>query len=290
MDALMFNGCVIPNRLPFIEKSARLVFNDLGVNLIDAPFNCCPDPVGIASISEKTWLTLGARNLAIGEKQNKKIISFCNGCSETLIGVKYSLSHNKEDLKEVNKILKKKGYSYKGNAQVSHFVRSLIEDIGIDKIKKLVKKPLNGLKVATHTGCHYARPSDWIQWDDPLDPKCLDELVMAVGAEPVKYTEKTLCCGSAVDRTNSKIALEIARRKLQSIADAGAQCIVLNCPSCFQQFDTVQRLVNKEFGTNFKIPVLYITELIALSFGYSPSEIGLKFHTIKLKTLFPESK
>jgi heterodisulfide reductase subunit B len=281
MDALVFAGCVIQNRLPFLEKSARLVFKEMGINLEDAPFSCCPDPVGVAAISEKTWLTLGARNLCLGEKANKKIISLCNGCSETLIGVKNVLAHDKESLKEINHILSAKGYKYNDTAQISHFVRSLIEDVGIDKIKKKIKKPLTDLKVATHTGCHYARPSAWIQWDDPLNPKCLDDLVTALGAETVPYTEKTLCCGSAVDRTNSDVALEIAKKKFQSVVDAGADCMAINCPSCFQQFENSQRLVNKKFGTDFKIPIFYITELIALAFGYKPDDLGIKFHTVK---------
>lgn len=281
MDALLFAGCVIPNRLPFLEKSARIVFKDLGINLEDASFSCCPDPVGVAAISEKAWLALGARNLCLAEKVNKKIISLCNGCSETLIGVKDTLANDKHEFEEINHILGTKGYKYKGTAQVSHFVRSLVEDIGLDKITKRIKKPLTGLKVATHTGCHYARPSSWIQWDDPLNPKCLDDIVNALGAQSVPYTEKMLCCGSAVDRTNSEVALEVARKKLQSILEAKADCIVLNCPSCFQQFENAQRLVNKKFGTDFKIPVFYITEMIAMAFGYKPDDLGIKFHTIK---------
>jgi len=289
MDVLPFFGCVIPNRLPFLEKSAKLVFKDLGINFIEVPFSCCPDPVGIAAVSEKAWVTLGARNLSIAEKENKKIVSFCNGCAETLIGVKHYIEHNKEEFEEIREILKKKGYNYKGTAEINHFVRYLIEGIGIEKIKKCVKNPLNGLKVATHTGCHYARPSDWIQWDDPLNPKCLDELVKAIGAEAINYTEKTLCCGAAVDRVNSKIALEIAKRKFQSITESGAQCIALNCPACFQQFDNIQKNVNKEFGTNFQIPIFYITELMAIAFGHSPEELGFKFHSTKLKSIFPDS-
>ena len=43
----LFTGCVIPNRLPFLEKSARLVFEKLDIILEDAPFTCCPDPITV---------------------------------------------------------------------------------------------------------------------------------------------------------------------------------------------------------------------------------------------------
>lgn len=285
MKAKLFTGCVIPNRLPFLEKSARLVFKDLGIQFIDAPFSCCPDPVGVAAISEETWLTLGARNLALGEKDNQPIVSLCNGCSETLIGVKHALSHDNKSLAKVNDRLKSKGYNYKGDAVVKHFIQNLIEDVGLEKIKKNVKRPLKGLKVATHTGCHYNRPSEIIQWDDPFEPKHLDALVDAVGAESIDYDEKMLCCGSAVARTNDEVAIEVAYRKFKSLTDAGAECIILNCPSCFQQFENTQRLVSKAKDENFKIPILYITEIMALAFGYSPDELGFKFHRIKPKKL-----
>ena len=135
----MFVGCVIQNRLPFIEKSARLVLTKLGIDLEEELFTCCPDPVGVSAISEKTWLTLAARNLSLGEKDNTEILSLCNGCTETLLMVKHALKHDKKKLKEVKEILDKKGYKYYGNAKVNHFVRTLVEDIGIKKIEKVVK-------------------------------------------------------------------------------------------------------------------------------------------------------
>ncbi|MBD3352546.1 MAG: hypothetical protein GF364_13745 [Candidatus Lokiarchaeota archaeon] len=285
MQALLFAGCTISNRLPFLEKSARLVFKDLGIEFIDAPFTCCPDPVGVQAISEKTWLTLGARNLCLAEQEKKKIISLCNGCSETLIGVKSCLDHDKESLNEVKKVLSKKGYDYKGTSETFHFIRSLIEDVGIGKIKEKVKRPLKGLKCATHTGCHYMRPSDWIKWDDPLEPKYLDVLVNAVGAEALDYEEKMLCCGAGVDRTNNEVGLEVAHRKYKGATEADANCLVVNCPACFQQFENTQRDVSKKYEEKYKIPVFYITELIALAFGYNPEDLGLRYHRNRPKKL-----
>ena len=287
----LFTGCVIPNRLPFLEKSARLAFEKLGVSLQDEAFTCCPDPVGIKAISEKTWLTLAARNLTLGEKDNTEILSLCNGCTETLEMAKHTLQHNKESFKEINEILGKKGYEYKGNARVTHFVTMLVEVIGIKKIKKVVKEtwvdrgektnPVKGLKVAAHPGCHYNKPSKILRWDDPDDPKYLDELIRAIGCVPVKYDEKNLCCGSAVLRTKEDIGIEINRIKYQSVTDAGAQLIAVNCPTCFRVLESNQRKVNRKFEKNYTIPVYYITELMALAFGYTPEELGIKFHTIR---------
>ena len=291
----LFTGCIIKHRLPFLEKSARIVLEKLGVNLQDEQFTCCPDPVGIAAISKKTWLTLGARNLALGEKDKTEILSLCNGCTESLQMVKHILQKDKNSLKEINEILGKKGYKYNKKAKVIHFVKLLVEDIGINKIKEIVEEtwrdrggkrnPVEGLKVASHPGCHYNKPSEILKWDNPDDPKYLDQLIQAIGGIPITYEEKTLCCGSAIYRTKEDIGIEISRKKYQNVTEAGAQVITVNCPSCFQTLESNQRKVNLKFEKNYTIPVFYITELMALAFGHNPEEIGIKFHTVG-KTLF----
>jgi heterodisulfide reductase subunit B len=292
----LFTGCVIPNRLPFLEKSARLVFEKLGMALEDAPFTCCPDPIGVAAISEKAWLTLAARNLTLGEKDNAEIMSLCNGCTESLTLAKHTLKHDKQKMKEVREILNTKGIQYKGDASVNHFVTVLVEDIGVGKIKKMVEEtwveneekrnPIKGLKIATHPGCHFNRPSDVLKWDDPNDPQYLEELIKAIGGVPIYYEEKTLCCGSGVHRTKKDVAYELCRRKYQSATDAGAQLMAVNCPACFQSLESSQRPVNKIYEKNYMIPIFYITELIALAFGYKPDELGLKFHAVGKKMEF----
>lgn len=292
--AILFPGCVIKNRLPFLEKSARLVFNKLGVEIEDAPFVCCPDPCGVASISEESWLILAARNLTFGEEDNKVILSLCNGCSETLLRAKHVLKHDRKKLKEVKFILNSKRYYYRGKTEVAHFVKTLYKDIGVKKIKEIVedtwasndekKNPIEGLRIAVHPGCHYNKPSEVLRWDNPRDPKYQEKLIKAIGGIPVKYKEKTLCCGAGVTRTREDIGFEIIRRKYNSAREAGAKIISVNCPACFQQLESNQRSVNKKFEESYMIPIFYITELIAIAFGYTPAEIGLKFHSIGKKT------
>lgn len=293
---ILFPGCIIRNRLPFLEKSARFVFEKLNFDLKDAPFVCCPDPVGVASISQKAWLTLAAYNLTFGEIENREILSLCNGCTETLVRANHTLKHNKKSLKETNDILEKNGYKYNNNAKVTHFVKTLVEDIGVKKIRKIVKdtwashsnkrNPLENLRIASHPGCHYNRPSEVLKWDNPINPLYQEKLIKAIGGIPVDYTEKMLCCGSCVTRTREDIGLEIIRTKFQSVKEAGAQLVSVNCPACFQMMESYQRRVNKKFEESFNIPILYITELIALAFGYTPEEIGLKFHMVRKGKVF----
>jgi heterodisulfide reductase subunit B len=280
----MFQGCVIGNRIPFIEASARKVFDKLGIKTSDAAFACCPDPVGFNSTDHLSWLAMAARNLTIAEQEEKDIISLCNGCFQTLKLVNQELKHDDHEKEKINKILSTVGREFKGTINVKHFVETLHE-VGAEKIKEQVKKDLTGLKVACHTGCHYNRPSEIVQTDDPMNPVKLREVVAASGAIPVDYQEEVLCCGTGVGNTEEEPSMQILANKLSSAMNAGAEAIIVNCPACYQQFDSNQKKAEKVAGTTFNIPVLYVTELLALAFGENPDDLGLKFHRTRLKAL-----
>ncbi|MFX0083524.1 MAG: CoB--CoM heterodisulfide reductase iron-sulfur subunit B family protein [Candidatus Hodarchaeota archaeon] len=276
----MFQGCVIGNRIPFIEASARKVFEKLGINTSDAAFACCPDPVGFNSTDHLSWLAMGARNLTIAESEGKDIISLCNGCFQTLKLVNEELKHDDHEKEKINKLLKTIGKEFKGTVDVKHFVEVLHDSI--EKIKENITKDISGLKVACHTGCHYNRPSEKVQTDDPMKPVKLREVVAAAGAIPVDYEEESLCCGTGVGNTEEEPAMQILANKLTSAMNAGAEALIVNCPACYQQFDNNQKKAEKINEQTFGIPVLYVTELLALVFGEDPKSLGLNFHRTRL--------
>jgi heterodisulfide reductase subunit B len=277
----LFPGCTISNRIPFIEASARKVFDILGIKTSDAAFACCPDPVGFNAVDHTSWLAMGARNLTIAEKEGKNIVSLCNGCFQTLKAVNHELSHNDHEREKINNILKTINREYKGTINVKHFVE-VLHEVGPEKIKEKIVRDLSGLKVACHCGCHYNRPSEIMQTDDPMEPTKLRELVSWIGATPVDYIEEMLCCGSGVGNTEDEPAMQVLANKVDSALDGGAEIFVVNCPSCFQQMDANQKKAGTQVNKKYNIPVLYITELMALAYGLNPDELGLKFHRIRL--------
>ena len=277
----MFEGCTIGNRIPFIEAASRKVFEKIGVETSQAPFSCCPDPTGMKSFDNDAWLAIGARNICLAEAEGKPIISLCNGCANTLRGVRHQLKHDNIKKDKINAQLAKIGKNFKGTVEIKHFVDVIKENL--NKVQGAITKQLSDLKIACHPGCHYMRPAEWMESDDPLHPKNPKEIVAATGATVVDYGEESLCCGSAVSGAYPDYGDEILKKKLLSVSKAGADVICVNCPACFQQFDTKQKDLNKKFNTNFDIPVLYITEILALAMGISSEDIGLKFHRIRLK-------
>jgi heterodisulfide reductase subunit B len=280
----LFLGCVIPARLPFLEASSRKIFEKLGIELKDVDgFSCCPDPTGIELIDHKTWLALGARNLSLCNN-NGGVISFCSGCVETLKGINHTINKDSHAKEEVNKILKKVGKKYDGKTKVKHFAEVLYENL--DKVKENIVKPLYGFKVAVHYGCHYLRPSEIINWDDPFEPTTIDTIVKALGAESVEYDQKLECCGNPVEKADKDLSLLMIDNKLKAIENSLANCVAVVCPACYQQFEFNQRELNKKNETNYEFPVFYLSELVALAFGFKPEELGFNFHRIRPTALF----
>lgn len=277
----LFPGCTIGNRIPFIEASARKVFDKLGIKTSDAAFACCPDPVGFNSVDHISWLAMGARNLSLAEAEGKDIVSLCNGCFQTLKLVNTELNHNEHEKEKINKILKEVGKEFKGSINVKHFVE-VLHDYGPEKIKEFITHDFSGLKVACHTGCHYNRPSEIVQTDDPMEPVKLRELVAATGATPIEYSEEMLCCGSGVGNAEEAPSMQLLANKFSSAVKAGADVFVVICPACFQQMDTNQKKAGTQSNNEFKVPILYLTELYALAFGFNPDDLGLKFHRSRL--------
>jgi heterodisulfide reductase subunit B len=278
----LFEGCTIGNRIPFIEAASRKVFEKVGIETSQAPFSCCPDPTGMKSFDNNAWLTIGARNLCLAEAEGKDILSLCNGCANTLRGVQHQLKHDSLKKKKVNEQLAKIGKEFKGSINVKHFVDELKDNL--DRVRGAITKPLSGLKVAVHPGCHYMRPAEWMEADDPMRPENLKKIVAESGATVVDYEEMVLCCGSAVINAYEEHGLANFKIKMDSIKKAGADVICVNCPACFQQFDTRQRDLGKKYEAEYDIPVLYITELLSLAMGATPDEIGLKFHRTRMKS------
>ncbi len=182
----------------------------------------------------------------------------------------------------VNRRLAPSGVQYRGDADVWHLVEWLSEDLGPAALSKRVVKPLWGMRIAVHYGCHLLRPSPAIRWDSPTAPTKFEQLVRALGATVVDYETKMDCCGNALDRVGERQAsLDMCERKLSDIRDQGADALVVSCPSCFLQFDLNQATQLRAAG-EAGVPVFYITELIALALGMDPSELGLDMHRVSV--------
>jgi len=272
---LLFLGCTIPYRVSSYEVSARKVLPKLGVEIVEMPdFNCCGLPVD--PVNHDMTLALSARNLCLAEQQNLNIATLCTGCATTLRKTNKILKEDKKLREIVNGYLNGIGMEFKGTIEVKHLVQMLKEDVGLDKIKDTVQKPLTGLKVAEHCGCHLLRPAKYSGFDDAEDPHVLKELVELTGAKCLDYADEAECCGYTVVAIDEKVSLSLAREKLHHIKEAGAQAMITVCPSCHLMFDMQQSRIERAFGESLSLPVLHYTQLLGLAMGFNPEELALK--------------
>jgi heterodisulfide reductase subunit B len=271
---LIFLGCAIPYRVSAYEISTRKVMEKLGVKLEEMPeFNCCGLPMD--PVSHEMMLLLAARNLCIAEEKNMNIMALCPGCAGTLNKVNTMLKNDKKLREEINEYLKVDGLEFKGTIEVRHLIRVLNDDVGLEKIRDAVKKPLKGLKVAEHNGCHVLRPKEYMGFDDPEDPKVLKALIEATGAECLDYVDEAQCCGAPTAGINDKIPLQLSREKLTHIRDVGAQALITICPFCHMMFETNQMRIERMLNERFGIPTLHYPQILGLALGLSPQELAL---------------
>jgi heterodisulfide reductase subunit B len=278
-----FLGCVIPNRYPMIEASIRSVFEHLNAELLDLPgASCCPAPGVFRAFHIPTWLVIAARNISIAEELGVSPLTGCNGCYGTLRDAWYELEHEFDLKKEVNEYLAKINRVYKGNQEPKHVIQALYLDMGIDYLRDHIKYKFSDLKVAVHYGCHIVKPSDKRPWEGEYEaPTFLDQIVELTGAKSIDYKDKFMCCGAggAVRTAVKEVAADFTREKLTNMRNAGVDIIIDCCPFCHLQLDLGQMEVNNlftnEIGEPFKIPVIYITQLLGVAFGLDPNLLGL---------------
>jgi heterodisulfide reductase subunit B len=275
-----FWGCMISIKYPQFEASVRKTVAKLGVELVDVEgFTCCPDPIYYQAKDKMEWLTIAGRNLAVAEAAGHDLVTCCSGCTSTLSEANHILKENSELRDKVNRRLDKVGKEFKGTIQVRHIVTAIRDDVGIDKVAESVTRPLKSLRVGIHYGCHLLKPSAIMQVDDPDHPAILADLVRATGAEPVEHRLRLLCCGKACmsDEIPDRMVIDL----IESIEEVKADCMGLICPTCFDEFDLGQIVLNRKYQKNFELPVIYYFQLLGLAQGLEPQELGLHFHKIK---------
>jgi len=281
----LFLGCTIPARSRNYELSARKVAERVGIELVDLEESiCCGFPM--KAIDEKSAQVMAAYNLSLVEEKGLDLCTLCSSCASALTETAHQISKNKKRREEINLRLSRLQRKYGGEVRVRHLARILYEDVGASRIEPLVAKKLSGLKIAIHYGCHYLKPSKvYGGFDDPEDAKSLDRLVMVTGADVVDYPGKKQCCGGPVLPMDEKVALTVAKEKLDAVLAVGADLLCLICPFCAVMYDSNQKTIESQFEITYNLPVLYLTQVLGLAMGIDPKSLGLNMNVVKTKEL-----
>ncbi|MBF2048301.1 MAG: CoB--CoM heterodisulfide reductase iron-sulfur subunit B family protein [Elainella sp. C42_A2020_010] len=283
-----FPGCVAQGACRELYMSTQALTQALGIELIELKkASCC----GSGTFKEDSQLledTVNARNIALAESLNLPLLTHCSTCQGVIGHVDEQLKKAQQDnpayLEQINGLLKQEGCSpYKGTTEVKHLLWALVGDFGLDELQKRVTRQLSGLKCAAFYGCYLLRAQDHLPYDDAHNPQSMENLFTTVGARPIYYRGRTQCCGWPLSSYATETSFQMAGRHIQEAIDAGADCMVTPCPLCHLNLDSRQPEVEKVIGRKLGLPVLHLSQLVALALGISPKQLGMERHIVSTR-------
>lgn len=285
MKYAYYPGCSLHSTAKEYDLSTRAVCQALGIELEEVPdWNCC-GATSAHSLSRELSIVLPLRNLAKAEEMGLDVVTPCAACFNRL---KFADAVVKDDPELLESLTAEYGLSYNGSVNIMSLLAA-IGQVGEEAIKAHVTRELTGMKVACYYGCLLVRPPDVVGFDDPENPKSLDDLMATLGAEAVNWPYKTECCGASLSLSKPEVVVKLTHDILAMAKRAGANCISTACPLCQGNLDLRQSQVESSYGERFGLPIFYFTQLMGYAFGLPNSSLGLNKHMVNPTPVLAET-
>ncbi|MGZ4169187.1 MAG: CoB--CoM heterodisulfide reductase iron-sulfur subunit B family protein [Solirubrobacteraceae bacterium] len=283
MKVAYWPGCVSRGFTPELHGAMAKVAPLLDIELVELDRgNCCGAGV-IAEHNQELADTLNARTFALAQQTDGALMmNICSTCQGSMSECQERLDASAEYRTEINETLQPEGLRYDRGVVNKNFLWVLVEEIGLDNLRSLVKRPLANLRVGPFYGCYIVRPADRLDIDaeHPRDTY-LQQLIEALGGTVIDYAGAYKCCGFPIITMNKEASLKQAGRHLGDAIDADADCLVTPCPLCHLNLDLQQPLAEGVVGRDLGMPVLHLPQLVGLALGLDPKELGMGRHVVK---------
>lgn len=276
-----YPGCSPKGSTPEVDLATRWLANKLEIELVELVEAGCCGSCEVKAVNPTLHLMLNARILALAEAMGLEILTVCDTCQANLIQTGRRLDTDQDTRAVVLQKLTRTGISYMNKPRARHLVKILAQEFGADKLRQRVNRPLTELKVAPFSCCHVFRGAG----SEPQNRPLIDEMVAISGANGISVRLEGDCCGFHILMVNSELAARAAGKFLTRCAEAKVDCIVTSSPLCHTALDIYQGMAESVTGNKIDIPVLHVEQLLALSFGSSPTEIGLQRHVVSTARL-----
>ncbi|MBR6754622.1 MAG: CoB--CoM heterodisulfide reductase iron-sulfur subunit B family protein [Clostridia bacterium] len=255
MKVSYFPGCTLKNKAKDLDIYARKCAEVLGVTLEEIEdWQCCGGVFTTANDEVATKLS-SVRALKSAFEKGQALVSVCSACHNVIKQTNFAMKNDKQFADKVNRYMAEDEYN--GETTVYHYLELLRDVVGFDKIKEKVVNPLSNKKIAAYYGCLLLRPNTVMRMDDPENPSIIEDLIKALGAEPVVYGYRNECCGGYVRLESPELADKKSKNVSSGAKKAGAEIIVTACPLCKYNLEK----------SGSEVPVVYITELLAEALG-----------------------
>jgi heterodisulfide reductase subunit B2 len=286
MKYTYYPGCSLKGTGRAYEESLLAVFRALQVEIEEIDdWNCC-GATAYSSVHNSAAFALAARNLALAEPLGHDLVAPCAACYLVLEKTKRYIRDHEHLRSRVQRGLAAAGLEYHGNVKVRHPLDILVNDVGLEAIKRRVRRPLRGVAVAPYYGCQVVRP--YSSFDHQIYPVLMDRLLEACGAQVVRYPLKTKCCGGSLTGTVPEVGVRLAWILVREAKKRGANVIATLCPLCHFNLDSYQDKIAKTCEP-VSVPATYFTQLVGLALGCDERELGLRRNIVRFSPALAEA-
>ena len=292
MKVAYWPGCVSRGFTPELHGSMALVAPLLDIELIELDrANCCGAGV-IAEHNQELADTLNARTFAMAQQTDGDLMmNICSTCQGAQSECQERLDASAEYRSQINATLSSEGLHYEEGVINKNFLWVLVEEIGLDTLKRKVRRPLTNLRVGPFYGCYIVRPAQRIGIDEEHPRHTyLEQVIDALGGTVIDYAGSHKCCGFPIITMNKTASLKQAGRHLGDAVDADADCVVTPCPLCHLNLDLQQPIAEAVVGRELKMPVLHLPQLVGLALGLDPKQLGFQRHIVRPATVIDWSE
>src|SRR5450759_2664262 len=276
MKTGIYPGCSLTGSARDYNESVFAIAEAFGFEFTQIPdWNCC-GATAAHNLNKELSLALPARILAIAEKNGlDEIIVPCAACYSRLVVTQHELIKNPELKNRICEVIE---MDYRGTSVILNVIEWIDKYI-VPKLEEKIVKPFN-YKVACYYGCLLVRPNKILNYDRVEYPQTLDVVMSKLGATPIDYPYKTECCGAGLSISRTDIVSKLSGKIIEDAEHRGADAIIVACPMCHSNLDMRRPDINKYWKTEYKIPVIFVTQAIGLAIGLSPEKVGLKRHFV----------
>ncbi len=283
-----FPGCVAKESCKELFNATMLLAEKLEIDLVELTAASCCGASVVNDVNRDIARVLNARTYAQAEALGlDDVITICSTCTGHMRAANKELLEDAAHMDQANGVLAKFGAKYQGNVQVRHLLWLLVDDIGLDNLRSMVVHPLNGLRVAPFYGCHIIRPENVNGWESARAPHSLEDVIAAIGGDPVDYAGKTRCCGFHIQLEKENVAADMVGENMRMAKERGAEAVITPCPLCHLALDGYQADSAARWGRT-DLPTFHLPQLVAFALGVPAEKLGLNKHLIDPRSILVE--
>lgn len=266
MKISYYPGCTLKTKAKNLDKAAVASLQALGVDVVEIDrWNCCGAVYSLTA-DDLIHQVGPVRNLVRAKEQGAdKLVTLCAMCYNTLARANLLMREDREKRDTINRFMDDE-IDYAGEVEVVHYLSFLAEEIGWDKVREKVVKPLAGLQVGAYYGCTLQRPAE--VGIEPFGSfSLMTGLLGALGATVVPFAAADKCCGSYQVLGTEPGKNTAAAAVLAAANRAGAEALATSCPLCEYNLGKNQQQMLAQGGITKGVPTYYFTQLLAVALG-----------------------